>query len=112
MPSIADALGWKEEIPSFGRSLFRSVGSRCAVVANNAHAGAVTKWAVVTADRKAVIACQNQVPWEPRIVDLYDLQDQRVNYGADPAKCVDTFDAILRFEKNVTESAAWQANRQ
>jgi membrane-anchored protein YejM (alkaline phosphatase superfamily) len=112
MPSIADALGWKEQLPSVGKSLFQPAAGRCAFVANNSHAGGVTRWAVVTPTGKAMFACENPLQWDPQIVDLYDLHDHRVSYSADPESWVDAFHAILRFETNVLSNDARQAARQ
>jgi hypothetical protein len=75
-------------------------------VANNAHSGEVKRWAVIVDDRKVIIGYRSSDRVRPTIVDLYDLDDRRLSFSADPEKWSGAFGAIRRFENAAAEGDA------
>jgi glucan phosphoethanolaminetransferase (alkaline phosphatase superfamily) len=95
MPTIMDALGWRVEVPCYGQSIVNGRGPRCAVVAQSNQHHRPTVWAVVSGDRKTIVEGPNRL----KIIALFDRQERKLQFSADPASWTANFAHVQRFQR-------------
>src|SRR5262249_47297528 len=97
MPTIADALGWRQNVPAYGRSLFDSRQPRTAIVAQSNQHHRPIVWSVVTADRKTILEGRNQL----RIIGLFDKNDRKLPFAGTAQGWDDNFAEVQRFQRSL-----------
>ena len=96
MPSLADALGWKDRPAGLGQSIFQPVPFRYAVVAQQNWLERPVRWMIVTGDRKTIVDETSRDRLQ--ITSLLDLEGRRLTFRDEPARWVDNFVVIRKLE--------------
>jgi hypothetical protein len=98
LPSVADALGWRDKPQALGRSIFEPRSFRYAIVSNFEYAKAL-RWGVVTEGRKAILDrdTSNQL----NLVSLVDWNGRILSYREGPQAWADNFRIIRQVEEEL-----------
>lgn len=96
MPSVADALGWKDRPAGLGQSIFQSVPFRYAVVAQQNWIARPVRWMIVSEDRKTIVDETSRDRLQ--IMSLLDLEGRILSFRDDPGRWLGNFAVIRKLE--------------
>jgi len=96
LPSVVDALGWKENPAGLGQSIFHPVPCRYAIVAQQNWLERPVRWMIVSADRKTIVDETSKDRLE--VTRLLDLQGRWLRYRDQPERWRENFSIIRKME--------------
>jgi hypothetical protein len=106
LPSIADALGWRDKPKVMGRSIFEPRSVRYAVVANFEYDKAV-RWGVVTDDRKTLLE-RDKSDDSLSIVNLVDASGRNLAFSDQPEAWLSNFRIVRQLEADLVQERGKQ----
>jgi uncharacterized protein len=104
MPTLMDLLGWLPPVPPFGQSLAGEVKSGTAVVAMGNRPNPPNRWAAVADGAKGIFVLGSGDSLH--VVQLFDIDDHRLSYRANPARWRAPFAAAARLQLHLRAAAA------
>jgi hypothetical protein len=99
MPSVADALGWKDRPGGLGQSIFQPAPVRYAVVAQQNWTERPVRWMIVTEDRKSIVDETRRDSLS--IFSLLDLEGRTLPFADQPQRWRDNFRIIRKLEADL-----------